>query len=134
MLDAPVCEAEIQDGRARGSVAADEIREPLPLGGRRRIGWIRRRQHDVEPRAPFGRIARAVKERGELLQREPEGIPAIAEDQRAAERARAPAAEPDRDARLDGARIDDDAVEAIVRAGIRRLTAAERGAQRAERV
>src|SRR5439155_24026987 len=86
------------------------------------------------PRAPLAGGAGTREERPELVERQAKRVPAVTEDERAAERARAPPAEPDRHLRLRAARIDEEALEAVVRAGICRLAAAEGGTQRPQRV
>ena len=75
-----------------------------------------------------------AKQRSELLERQTERIPAVAQLERAAERARAPPPEPDRYSYLHPTRIDDEAVEAVVGPGIGRRATAEGRAQRAEPV
>src|SRR2546427_176958 len=86
------------------------------------------------PPPPLAGAAGAREERRQLVERQAERVPAVAERERAPERARAPAAEPDRDPRLYPARIDDEAGEAVVRAGVLGRAPAEGGAQRTERV
>src|SRR5262249_39909698 len=71
----------------------------------------------------------ACQQCGRVVELEAEGIPAVAERQRATERAWRAAAEPDRDALLDATGIDEPVVEAKVGAVVAGLGAAEGGAQ-----
>src|SRR5262249_36966551 len=96
-----------------------------------------RRQHDVERDAALGPCRRGRRpgdHASEGVASETERNPAVAERERAAERARRASAEPDGDVVLHAARGDDVPVEAVVRARVRRLRATEGSADGTDRI
>jgi len=133
-----VREAEVHDRRSQVAVASDQVGERAPaLGDLRRVEQAVGGEHDVErtrPLLPFPPSPGAEEKCRQLIKREAERVPAVPELERATERARAPPAEPDRNARLRATRIDDDTLEPVVRPGIGGRATAECRAQRGERI
>ena len=88
-------------------------RVPDPIRVVQRVERTPSREHDVEVRLRRD----LVDHRPQLVEREAERHPAVAELDRPAQRASGAAADPHRHPLLHGVRLDDEAVERVVRAG-----------------
>src|SRR5262245_43728270 len=96
-------EAEVQEGCPHLAVALDEVGGRAAPRGRRGVGGWAGGGHDAErrgPPLPLPPSPGAAEERSQLVERQAERVPAVAQPERATQRARAPPAEPDRNARL----------------------------------
>src|SRR5439155_24567658 len=130
-----VDEAEVEHGRARILQPGDGLAGTggVAAGIERRL----RREDHLEllvTRLPGRRFAGATDHLADLFRRQAERHPTVGQLDGASQRARRTAADPDRHARLDGARLHDEALVRVVRALVGRLTLAQRRAQRPDRV